>query len=463
MTRILGGKDGLSDEWDKTAEMLRKTAETVLGVTFGKQKGDRETWWYNEEVQQSIKEKKEAKQAWDKIRDENTKKIYKEKKNKAKKAVAMAKGHAYDHLYARLETKEGEKELYRLARQRDRAGKDVQHLRVIKDKNGNVMVNSEPVLKRWKEYFEKLMNEENDGEPRTEKTEVVNEEINFVNREEVKNVLRRMKKVKRLGQMEWPVEVWKRMEKMGIKFLIKLFNRLLMGERMPEEWRRSVLIPIYKNRGDAQCGGDYRGIKLMSHTIKEWERIIEARLRDRVEISKQQYGFMPGTGTINAMFALRKLMEKYREGQKELHCVFVDLEKAYDRVPREELWYCMRKSGIVKKYVQTVQDMYEGSKIVVRCAVGTTESFKVKVGLHQESALSPFLFAVIMDRLTDEVRREPPWTMLFADDIVICEETREEVEQKIECWRYELERKGMKVNRSKTEYLCVMEEMTKKQ
>ena len=85
MTRILGDKDGLPDEWDKTAEMLRKTAETILGVTFGKRKGDRD-----EKVQESIKEKKEAKKAWDKIRDENTKKIYKEKKSKAKKAVAMA-------------------------------------------------------------------------------------------------------------------------------------------------------------------------------------------------------------------------------------------------------------------------------------------------------------------------------------------------------------------------------------
>ena len=65
--------------------------------------------------------------------------------------------------------------------------------------------------------------------------------------------------------------------------------------------------------------------------------------------------------------------------------------------------------------------MYEESETVVRCAVGITESFKVKVGLHQGSALSPFLFAVIMDRLTDEVKREPPWTMLFADDIVICQ------------------------------------------
>ena len=189
VTRILGGEDGLPDEWDKTAEMLRKTAETVLEVIFGKRKGDKETWWWNEEVQKSIKEKKEAKKAWDKTRNENTKKIYKEKN-----AILETN-------YAILETKEGEKELYKLARQRNRAGKDVQHVKVIKDENGNVMANSEAMLKRWKEYFEKLMNEENNREPRTEETEVVKEEVNCVSREEVKNALRRMKKGKQLDQM----------------------------------------------------------------------------------------------------------------------------------------------------------------------------------------------------------------------------------------------------------------------
>ena len=146
-----------------------------------------------------------------------------------------------------------------------------------------------------------------------------------------------MKTGKAVGPDELLVEVWKCIEEMGIKFLTRLFNRLLMGERMPEKWRRSVLNPIYKNKGDAQCCGNYRGIKLMTHTIKVWERIIETRQRDRVEIRKQQYRFMPGKGTTDAMFALRMLMEKYREGQRELHCVFVDLEKAYDRVAREEL------------------------------------------------------------------------------------------------------------------------------
>ncbi|KAK3517527.1 hypothetical protein QTP70_012602 [Hemibagrus guttatus] len=150
-------------------------------------------------------------------------------------------------------------------------------------------------------------------------------------------------------------------------------------------------------------------------------------------------------------------MEKYRDGQRELHCVFVDLEKAYDRVPREELWYCMRKSGVAEKYVRVVQDMYERSRTVVRCSVVQTEEFKVEVGLHQGSALSPFLFAIVMDQLSEEVRQESPWTMMFADDIVICSEIREQVEENLERWRFALERRGMKVSRSKTEYMCVNE------
>ena len=131
--------------------------------------------------------------------------------------------------------------------------------------------------------------------------------------------------------------------------------------------------------------------------MKVGERIIEARLRDRVEISKQQYGFIPGKGTTDVIFALRMLMEKYRDGQREFHCVFVDLEKAYNRVPREELWYCIRKSGMAEKYVRLVQDMYEGNS----GEVCNRNYRKFQVGLHQGSALGPFLFVVIMDRLTD--------------------------------------------------------------
>ncbi|KAK3564563.1 hypothetical protein QTP86_022812 [Hemibagrus guttatus] len=266
-----------------------------------------------------------------------------------------------------------------------------------------------------------------------------------------------MKSGKAVGPDDILVEVWKCLGEAAVEYLTSLFNRVLESERMPEEWRRSVLVPIFKNKGDVQSCSNYRGIKLMSHTMKLWERVVEARLRKVVEIYEQQYGFMPRKSTPDAIFALRILMEKYRDGQRELHCVFVDLEKAYDRVPREELWYCMRKSGVAEKYVRVVQDMYERSRTVVRCAVGQTGEFKVDVGLHQGSALSPFLFAIVMDQLSEEVRQESPWTMMFADDIVICSESREQVEENLERWRFALERRGMKVSRSKTEYMCVNE------
>ena len=89
-----------------------------------------------------------------------------------------------------------------------------------------------------------IENEKNDRELRTDEAEVVNEEVNCVSGE-VKNALRRMKKGKADGPDELPVEVWKCMGEIGIKFLTRLFNRLLMAERMPEEWKRSVLIPIF--------------------------------------------------------------------------------------------------------------------------------------------------------------------------------------------------------------------------
>ena len=127
--------------------------------------------------------------------------------------------------------------------------------------------------------------------------------------------------------------------------------------------------------------------------------------------------------------------------------MFIGLKKAYDRVPRQELWHCMRQAGGTEKYIRVVQNMYAGRETVVRCAAGLTEPFKVKVSLHNWSALSPLLFAVVIEKLTGEVRSESPWSMMFVEDIVQVREGREEIEQDLERWRSSLERRGMKVSR----------------
>ncbi|KAK3526744.1 hypothetical protein QTP70_032114, partial [Hemibagrus guttatus] len=391
---------------------MKETGRKVLGVSSGRRKEDKETWWWNEEVQDSVQRKRLGKKKWDMDRTEENRQEYKESQRRVKREVSKAKQKAYDELYTRVLTSE------------------------------------ESVQRRWKEYFEELMNEENKREKRVEGVNSVEQKVDKIRKDEVRKALKRMKSGKAVGPDDILVEVWECLGEAAVEFLTSLFNRVLESEKMAEEWRRSVLVPIFKNKSDMQSCSNYRGIKLMSHTMKLWETVVEARLRKVVEICEQQYGFMPRKSTIDAIFAsLRILMEKYRDGQRELHCVFVDLEKVYDRVLREELWYCMRKSGVAEKYVRVVQDMYERSRTVVRCAVGQTEEFKVEVGLHQGSALSPFLFTVVMDQLSEEVRQESPWTMMFADDIVICSESREQVEENLERWRFALERRGMKVSR----------------
>ncbi|KAK3528732.1 hypothetical protein QTP70_010392 [Hemibagrus guttatus] len=362
LRQALGGQVVLPDDWETTAEVIRETGRKVLGVSSGRRKEDKETWWWNEEVQDSVQRKRLAKKKWDMDRTEENRQEYKELQRRVKREVSKAKQKAYEELYTRLDTREGEKDLYRLARQRDRDGKDVQQVRVIKDRDGRVLTSEESVQRRWKEYFEELMNEENEREKRVEGVNSVEQKVDKIRKDEVRKALKRMKSGKAVGPDDIPVEVWKCLGEAAVEFLANLFNRVLEN-----------------------------------------------------------------------------------------------LEKAYDRVPREELWYCMRKSGVAEKYVRVVQDMYERSRTVVRCAVGQTEEFKVEVGLHQGSALSPFLFAIVMDQLSEEVRQESPWIMMFADDIVICSESREQVEENLERWRFALERRGMKVSGSKTEYMCVNE------
>ena len=170
-------------------------------------------------------------------------------------------------------------------------------------------------------------------------------------------------------------------------------------------------------------------------------------------IAEQQFGFMPGRSTTDEIFCLRMLLEKWIEGQKAVHCAFIDLEKAYDRVPTEELWECLRLAETSECYITIIKDTYDGATTTVRSAAGLTEEFKVGVGLHQGSALSSFLFAIIMDKLTEDIRKDTPWDMLFADDIVLSRQNCRELEDDLEMWRNALERRGLKVSRSKTEYL----------
>ncbi|KAK3548161.1 hypothetical protein QTP70_004840 [Hemibagrus guttatus] len=108
-----GQKVVLPDDWETTAEVIRMTGRKVLGVSSGRRKEDKETWWWNGEVQDSIQRKRLAKK-WEMDRTEENRQEYKELQRKVKREMSKAKQKAYDELYTRLDNKEGEKDLYRL-------------------------------------------------------------------------------------------------------------------------------------------------------------------------------------------------------------------------------------------------------------------------------------------------------------------------------------------------------------
>ena len=263
----------------------------------------------------------------------------------------------------------------------------------------------EKVKQRWKEYFDNLLNHENPREKRETRTEGKERDVENISEEEVRTWLRKMKKGKAQGSDDVPMEAWITLSNKGVEFLVNFFNKLLRGEKMPDKWRRSVLVSLCKGKKDIKECGNYWGIKLMSHTMKLWERIIEARLRKKVTIAEQQFGFMPGRSTTDAIFCLRMLLEKWTEGQKAVHCAFIDLEKAYDRVPREKLWECLLLAETSECYIKIIKNTYDGARTTARSAAGLTKEFKIGVGLHQGSALTPFLFAIIIDRLTEDIAR----------------------------------------------------------
>ncbi|KAL6576057.1 hypothetical protein OROHE_000528 [Orobanche hederae] len=115
--------------------------------------------------------------------------------------------------------------------------------------------------------------------------------------------------------------------------------------------------------------------------MKFWERIVECRVRREVEISENQFGFMPGRSSTEAIHLVRRLMEKFNERRKDLHMVFIDLEKVYDSILRDVIWRsCDLERRVSLQYVRAIQDMYSQARTCVRTPIGDTQFFPVEVG-----------------------------------------------------------------------------------
>nr|XP_033515134.1 uncharacterized protein LOC117279674 [Nicotiana tomentosiformis] len=299
----------------------------VLGVTKGSPGGHKGDWWWNEEVQGKVETKKAAYlklvESTNKEEKNTYRECYRKALKEAKLAVTTAKNATFVSLYEELGGKGGDKKLYWLAKVRERKARDLDQVKCIKDENGKVLMDEALIRRRWQTYFHKLLNEE--GDKRIVLGELEHSEsrrdfgyCRWITVEEVEGAMRKICRDRATGPDEIPVEFWKSMGRAGLEWLTGLFN----GYQAVESY--------YEGLGE---GGGGQG-------------------------------------------------EEYRERKKELHMMFIDLEKAYDKVPREVLWRCLEVSRIPVAYIRVIKDMYDDAKTWVRTMGGDSENFPVVMGLY---------------------------------------------------------------------------------
>ena len=235
----------------------------------------------------------------------------------------------------------------------------------MKGDNEELLVSEEQVSDRWREYFEKLLNEGNEWNDELS-AEYVEGPADMIRKEEVRQAIQDLKVRKAAGPSGVTGEMIKAAGEQAVDWLTSICNRIVKKEAIPESWQMSELVPIYKGKGNVLECSSSRGIKLLEHGMKVAERVLERRLKQAVDIDKMQFGFRPGTGTTDAIFIARQLQERCKGKHRELWWAFVDLEKAFDRVPRKVVEWAMRKLGVEEWLVRAVMAMYKHAMTRIR-------------------------------------------------------------------------------------------------
>ena len=445
---------GVESLWKFMKESLLDVADEVCGRTKGPPR-HRESWWWNDEVGKAVDEKRKLYMVWKKSKKEEDRLLYCSAKRKAKSAVYIAQSGAQKVFGEMLESEDKKGAVHRVVRQIIRKNRDAVGEGCVRGSDGKVITDEVEVKERWKGYFEKLLNEEfewdKDGLAKVDKVSGPAEIIAY---DEVKAAIFRVKSGKAAGPSGVVAEFLKASGDVGAKWVTNLCNSIVQEGKIPSDWKKSWMVNVYKGKGDALECGSYRGIKLLDHVMKVLERVIEKKVRNKVVISDMQFGFRPGKGTTDAIFIVRQIQERYLEKKKNLWIGFVDLEKAFDRVPRNVVWWALRRLGVEEWLITVIRAMYEGVTTAVRTKYGESDSFEVKVGVHQGSVLSPLLFIIVLEALSKEFSVGLPYELFYADDLCLIAETEEELREKINCWKDAMKLKGLRVNMDKTKVMC---------
>ena len=400
----------IEEEWRvfKTAVMTRATEVCGMRRVGG---GGRKSEWWNEEVAEAVKDKSKAYQVLLQKGDAESRTEYKRQKRECERVVKQSKKVAAKRWGERVARNFQEnKKLFWKGVNRVRKPKEQMSMRV-KDANGQMLNSEEEVRQRWSEYFEELLNVEDESEAvisclgrggvRGERA-LEQDEISVG---EVEKAIKELKCGKSSGEDGITAEMLKAGGRVVVEWMMRICFVCMSVGRVPEEWRTSIVVPIYKGKGAKDECKNYRGISLLSVPGKVYGRLVIERVRKLTErsVRDEQGGFRKGRGCVDQVFMLKNICEKYLEKCKDVFVAFMDLEKAYDRVDRKAMWQVLRVCGIGGKLLEAVKSFYEGSTGSVRVGRKCGRTFTVEVGLRQGCVMSPWLFNLFMDGVVREV------------------------------------------------------------
>ena len=242
----------------------------------------------------------------------------------------------------------------------------------------------------------------------------------------------------------------------GTQWLTTIFQKAWDERRVPAI---VIVVTTWKKNSSKKNYSTYRGISLLSHVGKMYEQILEQRTRAKAEhlLSDAQFGFRKGRGCTHAIFALRQLCERAIEYDQDLHLVFVDQEKAFDRVNRDKLWKVLELYGIMGQLLDNIRAIYANSRSAVCTASGTSDWFPVTPGVRQSCNLSPLLFVIFMDQIEKEANPdlEALNELMFADNQAMMNNDKTQLQEHIDQLNESCETYSMKISTSKTEVMTV--------
>ncbi|KAI3377230.1 hypothetical protein L3Q82_009142 [Scortum barcoo] len=313
---------------------------------------------------------------------------------------------------------------------------------------------------RWKKYFEDLLNPTD--LPSNEEAEDGDSEVDSsITQAEVTEVVRKLLGGKAPGVDEIRPEYLKSLDVVGLSWLTRLCNIAWRLGTVPLEWQTGVVVPLFK-KGDRRVCSNYRGITLLSLPGKVYARVLERRIRPIVDprIQEEQCGFRPGRGTVDQLYTLHRVLEGLWEFAQPVHMCFVDLEKAFDRVPRGILWGVLREYGVRGPLLRAVRSLYDRSRSLAWFALPAVSQTCSQYMLDSGRAAlcHRVLFIIFMDRISR--RSQGPEgvrfgnhrisSLLFADDVVLLASSSQDLQHVLERFAAECEAAGMRISTSKS-------------